>query len=123
VLLSSHILSEVEAVCDRVAMLRTGRIIESGRLDVLRSLARVRVHAELAAAVPDGAHLEQLEGVSNVVVDGRTVECDVTGSIQPLMQLLTDAGIVRLTTREPSLEELFISHYGDAPPPSAPRIA
>src|SRR4029079_7765435 len=53
VLLSSHILSEVEAVCDRVAMLRAGKIIETGRLDVLRSLSRLRVHAELGADVPD----------------------------------------------------------------------
>jgi ABC-2 type transport system ATP-binding protein len=104
-------------------MLRAGRIIESGRLDVLRSLARLRVHAELDAAVPDATQLEQLDGVGNVVVDGRSVECDVTGSMQPLMQLLTHAGIVRLTTREPSLEELFISHYGDAPPQPAPTTA
>jgi ABC-2 type transport system ATP-binding protein len=119
VLLSSHILSEVEALCDRVAMLRSGRIIESGRLDVLRSLARVRVHAELDSAMRDVTHLEQLEGVSNVVVDGRAIDCDVTGSMQPLLRLLTDAGLVRLTTREPSLEELFISQYGDAPPQPA----
>ena len=110
VLLSSHVLSEVEAVGDRVAMLRAGRIIETGRLDALRALAALRVHAELSAP-PAG--LAQVEGVSNVVVDGATVECDVTGSIEPLLHALLDVGVRSLTTREPSLEELFIAHYGD----------
>ena len=112
VLLSSHILSEVEAVCDRVAMLRAGRVIESGHLDVLRGLASLRVRAELDTAVPD---LTALDGVSDVVIDGHTVECNVVGPIQPLLQVLTDAGVLRMTTREPSLEELFVAHYGDVP--------
>jgi ABC-2 type transport system ATP-binding protein len=109
VFLSSHILSEVDALCDRVAMLRAGRIIETGRLDVLRGLASVRVHAQLEGMAPD---VSALPGVANVVVDGQSLECDVTGSMQPLLHTLTPVGIVRLTTREPSLEELFVSHYG-----------
>jgi ABC-2 type transport system ATP-binding protein len=109
VLLSSHILSEVDAVCDRVAMLRAGRIIETGRIDALRGLAALRVRAELDSPVPD---LTGLEGVSKVVVDGQTIECDIVGSMQPLLGVLTGAGIHRMTTREPSLEELFVSHYG-----------
>ena len=121
VLLSSHILSEVDAVCDRVAMLRAGRIIETGRLDVLRGLAALHVEAQLDSAVLVAA-LSELPGVKNVLVDGQTVECDVAGSIQPLLRVLTEAGVKHLTTREPSLEELFLSHYGDAyaragPPP------
>ena len=91
VLLSSHILSEVEAVCDRVAMLRAGRIIETGRLDVLRGLgraARAR-RARRSAARSFGVS----PGVSNVVVDGNTVECDVTGSMEPLLQALAAAGV------------------------------
>jgi ABC-2 type transport system ATP-binding protein len=111
VLLSSHILSEVEAVCDRVAMLRAGRIIETGQLDVLRKLAALHVQADVESEVPD---VSGLDGVKNVVVDGRTVECDVTGSMQPLLSVLVRAGIERMTTREPSLEELFMAHYGDA---------
>jgi ABC-2 type transport system ATP-binding protein len=110
VLLSSHILSEVEAVCDRVAMLRAGRIIEIGRLDALRALARLRVRAELDGTVPDLSHLD---GVSNVAVNGHAIECDVAGSMQPLLQVLTASGVTHLTTREPSLEELFLSHYGE----------
>ena len=116
VLLSSHILSEVEAVCDRVAMLRGGRIIEMGELDVLRSLAALRVHARLKGPVPD---LSTVDGVSNVVVDGPTVECDVAGSMEPLMAALAAVGVEHLTTREPSLEELFMANYGDAPADAA----
>jgi ABC-2 type transport system ATP-binding protein len=115
VLLSSHVLSEVEAVCDRVAMLRAGRIIETGRLDVLRGLAALHVAAELDGPPPD---LSRLEGVSNVSVDGANVECDVTGSMEPLVQALAAVGVRRMTTREPSLEELFVARYGDAPAPA-----
>jgi ABC-2 type transport system ATP-binding protein len=111
VFLSSHILSEVDAVCDRVAMLRAGRIIETGTLDELRGLAAVRVHARFTGAVPD---LAVVEGVSHVRTDGATVECDVTGSIEPLLTVLAGAGVEHLTTREPSLEELFMHRYGDA---------
>jgi ABC-2 type transport system ATP-binding protein len=115
VLLSSHILSEVEAVCDRVAMLRAGRLVETGRLDVLRGLAALRVRAELDGAdaadkLPD---LSAIEGVRNVAVDGSVVECDVSGSMEPLLRALADAGVQRMTTREPSLEELFMAHYGE----------
>ncbi len=110
VLLSSHVLSEVEAVCDRVAMLRAGKIIEIGHLDVLRSLAALRVHAQLSAPVPD---LTGVAGVSNVSAHGNTVECDVAGSMEPLVAALARVGVEHLTTREVSLEELFIAKYGD----------
>jgi ABC-2 type transport system ATP-binding protein len=117
VLLSSHVLSEVEAVCDRVAMLRAGRIIEIGRLDTLRKLAALRVHAQLRGEVPD---LSGIPGLSNVVVNGQTVECDVTGSMEALVAALARVGVEHLTTREVSLEELFISHYGDERSSPAP---
>jgi ABC-2 type transport system ATP-binding protein len=116
VLLSSHVLSEVEAVCDHVAMLRGGRIIETGRLDELRGLAALRVHAELAGPPPD---LSGVAGVTNLVVDGTALQCDVAGSMEPLLQALTAVGVNRLTTREPSLEELFMSRYGEGPAASA----
>ena len=118
VLLSSHILSEVEAVCDRVAMLRSGKIIEIGHLDVLRGLAALRVHARLSAPVPD---LSGVAGVSNLVVNGNSVECDVAGSMQPLVSALAGVGVEHLTTREVSLEELFMSKYGEHPSPAAGR--
>jgi ABC-2 type transport system ATP-binding protein len=112
VLLSSHVLSEVEAVCDRIAMLRAGRIIEMGRLEVLRDLAALHVHAELDGPPPD---VSRIEGVSNVVVRGNTVECNVSGSMETLMRTLAATGVRHMTTREPSLEELFMARYGAAP--------
>jgi ABC-2 type transport system ATP-binding protein len=109
VLLSSHVLSEVEAVADRVAMLRSGRIIETGRLDVLQGLAALHVRADLDGPPPD---LASVAGVSAVVVEGTTVECDVVGPMEDLLRVLTTVGVRHLTTRTPSLEELFVSHYG-----------
>jgi ABC-2 type transport system ATP-binding protein len=118
VLLSTHILSEVEAVCDHVAMLRAGRLIETGRLDVLRGLAALHVVAQLDGPPPD---LTRLEGVSGIVVNGSTVECDVAGSMEPLVHALAAVGVRHLTTREPSLEELFVSRYGELEPATAER--
>jgi ABC-2 type transport system ATP-binding protein len=120
VLLSSHTLSEVEALCDRVAMLRAGRVIEAGQLDVLRGLAAQRVHARLRTPPPD---LSNVAGVANVSVDGLEVRCDVTGPMDALMAALASAGVEHLTTREPSLEELFVDRYGAAGPRSAPGSA
>ncbi|MGZ6995426.1 MAG: ATP-binding cassette domain-containing protein [Acidimicrobiia bacterium] len=117
VLLSSHILSEVEAVCDRVAMIRAGRIIEIGRLEVLRGLAALHVRALVTSPVAD---LSGAAGVSNVVVDDHSFECDVTGSMEPLLAALSGAGVRHLTTREPSLEELFMSRYGSGPKVDGP---
>jgi len=119
VFLSSHILSEVDAVCDRVAMLRAGRVIETGRLAEMRGLAALRVQARFTGAVPD---LTMVAGVAHVQVDGATVECDVTGSIEPLLQVLASTGVEHLTTREPSLEELFMHRYGDASASSAAPV-
>jgi ABC-2 type transport system ATP-binding protein len=109
VFLSSHILSEVEALCDRVAMLRAGRLIETGRLEVLRGLSSLHVHAVLDGRVPD---VTVIPGVSNVSVDVSTLECDVSGSMEQLIRTLAAAGVKHLTTRERSLEELFVARYG-----------
>lgn len=109
VFLSSHLLSEVEATCDRVAILRAGRLVEIGRLDELRHLAAVQVEAELDGPVPP---LDGVPGLSAVEVDGNTVRCQVVGGIGPLLSVLTPVGVQRLVSREPSLEELFLSQYG-----------
>jgi ABC-2 type transport system ATP-binding protein len=116
VFLSSHILSEVDAVCDRVAMLRAGRIIRIGDLASIRRMASVRVRASLTGTVPD---LSGIPGVANVAVQDHTIECDVSGSMQPLMASLVRAGVGQVRTREPSLEELFLSLYGELSPDSA----
>jgi len=110
VFLSSHILSEVEATCERVAILRAGRLVEVGRLEEMRHLSSLHVEAELDGPVPD---LTGVPGVGGVHAEGNRVSCEVTGSIQPLLDALASAGVRHLVSREPSLEELFLAHYSE----------
>ena len=110
VFLSSHVLSEVEALCDRVAILREGRLVESGNLSEMRHLSAVSVEATLVGSVPD---LSAVPGVSGLVIDGHSLRCHVQGSIEPLLQCLAQIGVTRFISREPSLEELFLVHYGN----------
>jgi ABC-2 type transport system ATP-binding protein len=109
VFLSSHILAEVEALCDRIAILRAGRLAEVGTLEQLRHLSALQVEAELDGAVPD---LSRIPGVRAVEVDGNRVRCQVTGPTEELLRVLAPVGVRRLLSREPSLEELFLAHYG-----------
>ena len=109
VLLSSHILSEVEALCDRVAIIRSGRIVESGTIHELRHLTRTAVTAELDT-VPDG--LAAMAGVHDLVASDHRVEFEVDGgAMAAVMRRLADAGIQSLVSRPPTLEELFLRHY------------
>jgi ABC-2 type transport system ATP-binding protein len=109
VLLSSHILSEAEALSDRVTIIREGRVVESGRLDQLRHLTRTAVTADLRS-VPAG--LDQIPGVHGVVVDGSHVTAQVdSNGMDALMQAMSAAGIEGLVSQPPSLEDLFLSHY------------
>ena len=117
VLLSSHILSEVEALCDRIAILRAGSLVEMGTLAQMRHLSSLTVEATFDGAVPD---LAGVAGVTRVVADGRVVSCQVQGSVEPLLQVLAGSGVSQLLSREPSLEELFLAHYGDAGAAAAP---
>jgi ABC-2 type transport system ATP-binding protein len=111
VLLSSHILSEVEALCDRVSIIRRGRTVESGTLAELRHLTRTSVRAELAAP-PVG--VERLPGVHDVLVEGTRVSCDVdTAHLGELLRELTGLGVLDMTCQPPTLEELFRRHYAD----------
>ena len=110
VLLSSHILSEAEALSDRVSIIRDGRIAETGRLDELRHLTRTSVTADVAT-VPEG--LQFLPGVHDVVVSDHRVSVQVEPSgLEPLMRALTAAGLHTLTSQPPTLEDLFLRHYG-----------
>ncbi len=109
IFLSSHILSEVEAVCDRVAILRAGHLVEVGTLAEMRHLSALSIEAELDGTVPD---LSNVPGTSAVEVQGSRLRCQVTGSVQPLLGVLASAGVRHLVSREPSLEELFLAHYG-----------
>jgi len=109
VFLSSHMMSEVEALCDRVGILRDGRLVEMGTLAEMRHLSALNVEARFDGPVPD---LSVVPGVSAVETDGSLVRCQVRGSIQPLVQALASAGVTDLLSREPSLEELFLAQYG-----------
>jgi ABC-2 type transport system ATP-binding protein len=113
-LLSSHILSEVEALCDRATIIRAGRTVETGTLTELRHLTRTSIAAELAA-LPAG--LDQLAGVHDLVVDqgqdgGSRVRCEVdSDQLDSLLRLLVAAGVRTLVSQPPTLEELFLRHY------------
>ncbi len=109
VLLSSHILSEVEALCDRLTIIRAGRTVESGTLDDMRHLTRTSVQAELAGP-PDG--LATLAGVHDLRTDGDRVSFDVdTDALEPALRSLVSVGVRTLVSRPPTLEELFLRQY------------
>ncbi|WP_019631924.1 ABC transporter ATP-binding protein [Actinomadura atramentaria] len=112
VLLSSHVLSEVEALCDRVTIVRDGRTVESGTLTELRHLTRTSLDAELAAP-PDG--IADLPAVHDAHVDGTRLRCQVdTAELGDVLARLTAIGVRTLASRPPTLEELFLRHYGTA---------
>jgi ABC-2 type transport system ATP-binding protein len=109
VLLSSHILAEVEAVCDRVTIIRSGRAVEVGTLADLRHLTRTSITAELATP-PDG--LDGLPGVHDLQVDGTRLRCQVDPTaLDGLLEHLTAAGVRSLVSQPPTLEEVFLRHY------------
>jgi ABC-2 type transport system ATP-binding protein len=109
VLLSSHILAEVEALCDRVTIIRAGRTVESGTLSELRHLSRTKVTAELAG--PPG-RLGELPGVHEFTVEGTRIRCDVDSDrLDPLLVELASIGTRGLVMQPPTLEELFLRHY------------
>jgi ABC-2 type transport system ATP-binding protein len=112
VLLSSHILGEVEALCDRVSIIRDGVVVESGTIAQLRHLTRTAVRAEVAM-VPTG--IDALPGVHEVVVEGNRITASVDSAGLPaLMTALGGAGVTALTSAPPTLEELFLRHYESA---------
>jgi ABC-2 type transport system ATP-binding protein len=113
VFLSSHILSEVEALCDRIGILRDGVLVEMGTLEQMRHLSAVMVEAFFEGPVPDVSHLP---GVSSVVVSGGRLRCHVQGAIAPLLTVFAESGVQKVLSREPSLEELFLAHYGRGQP-------
>jgi ABC-2 type transport system ATP-binding protein len=114
VFLSSHRLDEVEAVCERVGILRRGRLVEVAGLDDLRHLRRTEVIAELAHPAPGLDRLARLPGVADVRwLSPLRVSLALTGPPGPVLRALADADVVRLDVREPSLEEIFLDYYGE----------
>jgi ABC-2 type transport system ATP-binding protein len=109
VFLSSHLLVEVEATADRVGLLRRGRVVEVGTFDELRHLSAVTVEATFDGPVPD---LSGVPGVEGLTVSDHTARFQLHGAVAPALQAIAAAQPVRLTSREPSLEDVFLAHYG-----------
>ncbi|HEX2133743.1 MAG TPA: ABC transporter ATP-binding protein [Actinophytocola sp.] len=111
VLLSSHILAEVEKLCDRVSIIRSGRTVESGTLADLRHLTRTSISVETAAPL-DG--LAGIAGVHDLAVEGHRARFEVeTAQLADVHRHLAGLGVRSLTSTPPTLEELFLRHYGD----------
>ncbi len=111
VLLSSHVLSEVEALADRVSIIRDGMLVETGTLDQVRKHRRTHLAVELER-VPD--RLEELDGIHDVVLQGTTLTCTVDHErTAEVMAVLAHEGIVSITSTPASLEDIFLSHYDD----------
>ena len=108
-MLSSHILSEVEALCDRISIVRNGRTVESGTLADLRHLTRTEISAEVTAVPPA---LTTLEGIHHLDIQENSVRFSVdTNALGNALSLLTNTGLHSLTCQPPTLEELFLRHY------------
>ncbi|GAA4777595.1 ABC transporter ATP-binding protein [Citricoccus nitrophenolicus] len=121
VLLSSHILAEVEKLCDTVTIIRSGQAVESGTLAEMRHLTRSTVSATLEQG-PDGGPAgpvatsgwAELEGVHDLAVEGRRLRFDVDNHrMTEVIGMLARSGVENLTIAPPSLEDLFMRHYGD----------
>ncbi len=111
VLLSSHILAEVERLCDRVTIIRRGRVVQSGTLGELRHLTRTSIRARTRR--PADA-LAEIAGVHDLDRSDGEVSFDVdTNALDDVVRLLGDLGVVTLVSHPPTLEELFMRHYGD----------
>jgi ABC-2 type transport system ATP-binding protein len=114
VLLSSHVLSEVELVCGQIGLIRDGHLLRVGSLEELRS---TRVH-HIEAIVPGVADVERLAaipGVSDPRVAGQLVSCSVHGPVSPLLSWLAECDALEIDSRELSLEEVFLTEFGSAP--------
>jgi len=109
--ISSHILSEVEKSCDRVAIIREGRLVKVDTVDALRDLAHHQVELRFSGPVP-AAEFAALPGVSEVQVDDHVLRMRVSGAITPVVQTAARYELLDFVSREPSLEETFLAQYG-----------
>ena len=115
VFLSSHKLVEVEAVCTRVGILRSGRLVEVAGLEDLRRLRRSEVVVDLARPAPELQRLVDLPQVADLRwIGDLQLTLSLVGAPGPVLRALADAEVVRLDVREPSLEEIFLDYYGEA---------
>jgi ABC-2 type transport system ATP-binding protein len=114
VFLSSHILSEVETVCDRVAIIREGRLVRVGGVTELKAMRRYEIDLTFAGE-PDADAFRAIPGLQHLdlLPDGHTLRLDVQGEIDPVIKLAARYTLVRLVSREPSLEDVFLRFYRD----------
>ncbi len=109
VFLSSHILSEVESLCDTITIIRDGKIIETGTLEDLRYLTRIKITVETMKEMPE---LSKQEGISDVVIDGnKTVFQLDTSKYSDVLKYISQHDVIKLETSQPTLEDLFMQHY------------
>src|SRR5271166_3326870 len=109
VFVSSHILSEMEALCDRVTIIRAGKAVESGSLESMRHLSRVSIKAELLG---DPGELTGTKGVEDVIVEGNVLRVQVDpDALNDFIRVLAKVGVRSLVSQPPSLEEIFLRHY------------
>ena len=120
VFLSSHVLSEVEHVCDEVGIIRAGRLVRVASLEELHEIRVHRVEIEFAGDAPVEA-IRRAAGVEGVVAEDHRVRCIVRGSFEPLVAAVAGAHVVNLTSHEPSLEDAFLAYYAGAPAEEATR--
>ena len=114
IFLSSHIIDEVDRTCDRVAIIREGRLVQVDRIEAIRELAFHHVELTFAAPVAT-AVFEGLPGVSDVEADGPIIKMRVSGPIGAVITAAAQHGIVDVVSREPNLEDVFLAQYGDHP--------
>jgi ABC-2 type transport system ATP-binding protein len=112
--MSSHILSEVERTCDRVAIIRDGRLVRVDRVGALRDMAHHTVEIRFTGPVPE-AEFRTLPGVSDVVAEDHVLRMRVTGGITPVVQTAARYELSDFVSREPTLEETFLAEYGQEP--------
>lgn len=109
VLLSSHILAEVEALATKLSIIRDGHIVESGTLGEMRHLRRTSIDATVNGSV---AGLELMSGVHDLVVDGNRVQLEVDGDkVEPVLQAFAQAGVTSFVAQPPTLEQMLLRHY------------
>ena len=113
VFLSSHVLPEVERVCDRVGILREGRLVAVERITDLRARAIRKLEIEFGTAI-DPRRVRRGTGIRDATVENDTLRCTVVGSMDPVLKAANRYEIRALSSVEPSLEEVFLAYYGDA---------
>ena len=111
VLLSSHVLPEVERICDRVAIIREGKLVVVERIADLRTRAKRHLEIEFCRDVPSDV-FDHVAGVRDLTVDGNVLRCTVIGAVDPILKAANRYEVRMLTSSEPSLEEVFLEQYG-----------